>query len=185
MAKNDEESMEMNESQVMETEFISLAQLADMQTDEIAVLTSRLPAAGIFTVRGVEVKASESPPKEPGQLPLFRFAFRTEILEAQPLSKDRDPDSFIGRNLTESYTLWPNSFEEAIGLLKGRYQLIGLPNNGRLGGVEGVEPGWLDGIVNHIFKIRVRHYTDGKGNERAGFDYLPYKNPDAEENEAA
>lgn len=154
--------------------FLSLADLAAMQTDEIATLTSRLPEAGMFTVRGTGVKASESAGKEEGQPPLFRFGFGFEVLEAQPLDKNKDPESFIGKTLRESYTLWPSDFAEAIGLLKGRYQAIKLANTGALGGVEGMDPGWLDNITGHVFRVRIRHF-ESKSGTRAGFDWLPYE----------
>lgn len=157
---------------------LSLADLASLNTDEIATLTSRLPEAGIFVVRGVGVKAAESN-TDPEKPPLFRFGFESEILAAELLDKDKDPEKFVGRKLNESYTLWPDSITEAIGLLKGRYQMVFLPNTGMMGGVEGQAPGWLDGIVGHIFRIRVRRYTTARG-EQAGYDWLPTEEAAAE-----
>lgn len=156
-----------------ETGFISLAELASMQTDEIKELTSRIPDAGIFVVKGTEVKATENrDPNDPNRPPLFRINTQMEVLEAKPIAKDKDPESYVGRTLREGFALWPDDFQECIGLLKGRYKTIGLSNTGNLGGVEGQEPGWLDGIVNHIFRVRVRHATGKDGVERAYFDYL-------------
>lgn len=154
-----------------EAGFMSLADLAALETDEIETLMSRLPDEGIYTVRGKEVTATEN--LKEGEPPLFSFNFATEILEAEPLRKDKDPESYAGRSLRERYTLWPTDFKEAIGLLKGKYKTIGLPCAGNLGGVEGEEPGWLDGMVGYIFKVRVRHFTDKNKNQRAGFDWLP------------
>lgn len=159
--------------QSAETGFVSLADLAAMNTDEIAVLTSRLPDEGIYLVRCTELNISESESQDPTKPNLFRVNYNTEILEAKPLGKDKDPESYVGRTLKEGYVLWPTQFRELIGLLKGRYKIIGLPFTGALGGVEGQEPGWLDGAVNHIFRIRVRHFTDKNKNERAGYDWLP------------
>jgi len=158
-----------------EAGFMSLADLAamDAQAEGIAVLTSRLPAAGMYIVRGKEVKASES--RKEGEPPLFSFIFTAEILEAKPLDKEVDAERLVGRTLTERYTLWPTDFREAVGLMMGRYKIIGLPFEGRMGGVEGQEPGWLDGLTGHLFQVRVRHFTDKNNNERAGFDWLPYK----------
>lgn len=160
----------------------SLADLAATNTDEIAVLTSRLPEPGIFTVRGTEVGAKEVG-NDPNKPKLVQFGFKAEILEAEPHDKLVDKEKLIGRTLSEGYTLWPENLAESIGLLKGRYMLVGLPNTGRMGGVEGEEPGWLDGIVNHIYKIRVRRYTNKNGQEQAGFDWL--KVEQAEESAAA
>lgn len=164
-----------------EAGFMSLADLAALETDEIETLMSRVPDEGIFIVRGKEVTASEAEAKEEGQPPLFSFRFAMEILEAEPLEKDKDPEKYVGRTLTERYTLWPSDFKEAIGLLKGRYQIIKLPNTGALGGVEGSEPGWLDGMVSHTWKVRVRHFKDKNKNIRAGFDWLPMEEDKEEE----
>lgn len=160
-----------------ETAFLSLADLAAMNTDDVAVLTSRLPVEGIFLVRCTELGFTQSestidPATNQPRPPLFRLGIKTEILEAKPLKKDVDAETLVGRTLTESYVLWPAQFREAVGLLKGRYKLVDLPYTGNVGGVEGQEPGWVDGAVNHIFRVRVRHFTS-KGNERAGFDWLP------------
>lgn len=150
--------------------YMSLADLAEMNTDEIAVLMSRLPEAGMFMVQCIESTAKES--KTEGKPPLFRFGFKSEILVAQPLNKEADPEKFVGKNLTESYTLWPETLSESIGLLKGRYIQVGLSPIGRMGGVEGGAPGWIDTIVGHKFWIRVRRF-EANGTERAGFDWLP------------
>src|SRR5882762_3167378 len=91
-----------------ETGFLSLADLAAQNTDEIAVLTSRLPEAGIYTVRGKEVALSQSPPRAEGEAPLFRAGFQVEILEAKPLDKAKDAEKLVGRTMRESYTLWPD-----------------------------------------------------------------------------
>lgn len=150
--------------------YMSLADLADMNTDEIAVLMNRLPEPGMFLVQGLESSAKES--RSEGKPPLFRFGFKSEILVAEPLDKEADPEKFVGKNLTESYTLWPDQLAESIGLLKGRYIQVGLSPIGRMGGVEGAAPGWIDTIVGHKFWIRVRRFV-ANGTERAGFDWLP------------
>lgn len=162
----------------------TLAALAAMETDEIKTLMSRLPDEGIYIVRGIEVGAGQNPPKD-DQPPLFYFGYQHEILQAMPLDKEKDPESYVGKNLRERATLWTKDFHETIGLLKGRYAKIGLPTEGKLGGVEGQEPGWVDGIVGHIFQVRVRHFNSkNNGQEQAVFDWLPYER-ESEEEQAA
>lgn len=153
----------------------SLADLAALNTDEVATLTSRNPDAGIYIVKGTGVSAAKADPRTPGEPPLFAFNFEAEIMQAELNDKTKDPERVVGRKLRERYTLWPQDFQEAIGLLKGRYQIIGLQNTGAIGGVEGQNPGWLDGIVNYMFKIRVRLWTDKNGVERPAFDWLKYE----------
>ena len=167
-------------SMAAETGMFSLADLAELNTDEITTLMSRLPEEGIFVVRGTEVKAGQNPPKEEGQAPLLYFAYQMEILQAFPLDKNKDPEDFVGKTLRERYTLWPKDIQEILGLLKGRYKTIGLENTGRLGGVEGQEPGWIDGIVSHVFKVRVRHWTGSNGNTNAQYDWMAYEGADSE-----
>lgn len=153
------------------TGYLSLADLAGMNTDAIVTLTSRVPHAGVFRVVGTKVEGKESPGVE-GKPPLIRFNYQYEIVSGTLVDKTIDIETVLGKKLTESYTLWPDQLAELLGLLKGRYQIIGLPNAGtHLGGLEGMEPGWLDGIVGHEFDLRVRTYVS-KGETRAAFDYL-------------
>lgn len=151
----------------------SLAELANMDTSAVKELTSLVPAAGVYHVRGTEVRGGQSQSQDETKPPLFFYNFSAEILSAKLIDKSVDPEAVVGRRLTDSYTLWPAQFNDLIGLLKGRYKTLGLPNTGpRIGGVEGQEPGWLDGIVSHEYDVRVGHYTDKAGNTRARFTYL-------------
>lgn len=161
----------------------SLADLANLDTDDIQVLMSRLPAEGIFVVRGTEVKAGMNEPKD-DKPPLMYFQYQMEILDAKPLDKKVDPETLVGKNLRERYTLWPKDLAEILGLLKGRYKTVNLPTAGVLGGVEGQEPGWTDGIVNHVFRVRVRHWEGKTGQVNVQFDWLAYETEESEENAA-
>lgn len=154
----------------VETGFVSLLDLANTNTDEVAVVMSRLPAVGIYTVKGDTVAGSQSEPKD-DKPPLIRFKFTYEILDVKPVDKSVDPQTLVGRKLSESYTLWPAEFEQHIGLLKGRYQKVGLSNKGNMGGVEGAAPGWLDSFVGHILQIRVYSFTSN-GQEQRGYDWV-------------
>lgn len=166
---------------------LSLAQLAEMNTDEIAVLTSRVPDIGVYIVNCLEVKGSQADPK-PNEPTLFSFTWKHQILEATLLDKTKDTSGIIGKNLNDRFTLWPKDFKEMMGLLKGRYKLVGLPYEGMpLGGVENAKPGWLDTAVGHIFQVKVRHWTNKSGEVQAAMDWLAYKSPEqieAEKNAA-
>jgi hypothetical protein len=165
-----------------ETGYMSLADLASFNTDEIETLMSRVPDAGIFTVAGKEVTVSMTESEDGEKPPLFRINFLADILIAEPLDKKKDPESYVGRTLREGYALWPSDFSACIGLVKGRYKVVGLERDGALGGVEGQEPGWLDNMVSHKFRIRVRHGKRKDGQTQAYFDWLPLED---EEKEAA
>jgi hypothetical protein len=149
----------------------SLADLANMETDEIRALESRLFPAGKFTVRGVSAQIGEIEAKEgldengEPYLPLYFAEFKYIVLEADPLDKTVDPASIENRVITNRKVFWPKSFNDEIGLLKGDYIKIGLEPVGRLGGLEGGEPGWLDTIVDHVFELKVAH---SKANPETG-----------------
>ena len=152
--------------------FTSLAELAEMETDEIKSLDSRLFPAGLFAVRCTDVSLSESKKDgidpETGEpfLPLYAVNFKLEVLEAQPLDKAIQPESLVGRVISQRKTFWPKSFTEEIGLVKGDYARIKLPTSGKLGGLEGGEPGWLDGIKDEVFAVKVSHSRPNKdGNQ--------------------
>ncbi len=152
------------------TGFLSLAELASLNTDDVATLLSRVAQPGIYIVVGKAVKGAQS--EAEGKAPLLRFNYQYEVESAKLVDKKIDPETLVGRVLTESYTLWSNQIQELLGLLKGRYQKIGLPNSGMpLGGVEGMEPGWLDTFVGHRFTLRVRTFIS-KGETRAAFDWV-------------
>jgi hypothetical protein len=156
------------------TEF-SLADLAGMNTDDFAVVKSRLPMAGIWTCLVVGAALGQNDP-QPGKPPLFYAEHKFESITIDPVVKDDsvDPASFAGRKLSDRTTFWPDSFAQEIGLLKGKYVKVGLDVTGNLGGLteQGGEPGWLDGAVGKIVKIKVRHFTDKNGVERAGIDWV-------------
>src|SRR5690606_24336630 len=126
------------------------AALAETNVDDVVAITSRVWPAGIARVRGKAISAQERESNKEGEPPLFIFTFTHEILAYQPTDKTVDPETLNGRDLKESYPIWPKDLIESIGLLKGRYQKAGIPNSGMpMGGVEGKEPGWMDLMVNH------------------------------------
>ena len=168
--------------------FESLADLADMNTDEIKSLDSRLFPEGIFAVRGTEALLSKSekegidPETNEPFLPLFALNHKFEILEAKPLDKGIDPESMVGRVLTQRRTFWPKSFLEEIALVKGDYEKIGLETAGRMGGAEGSEPGWIEGIVDHTFALKVTHSKPNKdGTQFVRINFLKIKKQETDE----
>lgn len=171
--------------------FTSLAELAEMETDEIKSLDSRLFPAGLFAVRCTDVSLSESTKEgidpETGEpyLPLYAVNFKLEVLEAQPLDKTIQPESLVGRVISQRKTFWPKSFTEEIGLVKGDYARIKLPTNGKLGGLEGGEPGWLDGIKDEVFAVKVTHSRPNKeGNQFVNVNWQKREVAQAEEESA-
>jgi hypothetical protein len=162
----------MSNNEALDISGNSLADLAGIDTSGMAAMTSRLPEVGIYLVRGKEVELTRSESNDPAKPPLHRVNWKTEILAAQlHADSETDPDDIAGRDLNHSDTLWPDDMKECIQLVMGRYKTVGLPFQGTLGGVEGHEPGWLDSMVGHMFRIRVRHATTKDGNQRAYYDW--------------
>lgn len=156
-----------------ESGFFSLAALAQQDVSEVSVIMSRIPAAGVYRVRCTGVAGKETAGKD-GQPPLISFGYTHEILGANLVDKNKDPESLVGKKLSQRITIWAKTADdllESIGLLKGNYQKVGLPHAGAMGGAEGLPPGWIDGAVNHEFDIRVRTYTKD-GQENVVFDWL-------------
>lgn len=162
-----------------ETGFLSLAALAGANTDEIQALTSRVPPAGIWRVRGEAVKLSEGEGKD-GKPNPFRIGYKYLVLHGKATDPNFDNEKMVDRKLQESVTLWPDDIDTGIGLTKGRYQKAGLPNVGNLGGVEGMEPGWLDNFVGAEFDLRIRH-GQRNGDTVAYYDWQPAEAPEAAE----
>lgn len=156
----------------------SLADFANTVTDDIKALDSLLPPAGTFACRinsamlgENETKDGIDPQTNEPYLPLFFAEFKCEVLEAQPLDKDIDPSTLIGRVINDRFTFWPSAFNDMIGLLKGRYKKVGFDINGRVGGMEGGEPGWLDGANEKIIGLKIVHRTR-KDDTRAYFSWF-------------
>lgn len=148
----------------------SLADLVAEGTDEIAVLTSRLPAQGIFVVRGNEVKRETLMPKTPEQDEMLKFGFKLEIMTANPTDKSIVAEEMIGKFINDTRLMNAETYRERMGLLKGDFKKIGLPYTGEMGGLP-EQKGWLDGVLGYPFQIRVRHVTGKNGSEQAYLDW--------------
>lgn len=160
-------------SDIESSGFISLADFANLNTDDIAAIASRVPDAGVFHVRGEKISASLSEANEKGP-GIYRFNFSLLILDGKPIDKSKDIEKLLGKKINQSYSIYPKDMNEGIGLLKGMYQKVGLPFSGMApGGVEGQPPGWLDTVIGHEFDVRIRTAPDNTGNMRAYFDWLP------------
>lgn len=158
---------------VVEGDF-SLADLANLDTSDIAVVMSRLPMEGLWTVQGKSVALGKSDPKEEGQMPLFKINFRFESIKIEPTNvpEDFDPAKTVGRKLSDTTVLWPNEFQQEIGLVRGKYKRVGLSSEEPkiMGGIEGTT-GWLNNMEGAIFVLKVRH-AEVKGESRAFIDWV-------------
>lgn len=165
----------------VETSFFSLADLAALNTDDIAALASRTPPAGVFqariklcegkqtTGRNAQGEESENAP------PNINFNFQYEILSGKVIDKSIDIEKdVVGRIFRESYKIWTGdeaSVRESIGLIKGRYEKVGLSTKGVMGGMEGKDPGWFDAALEQVINLKVVTGVRN-GQERAFFDWV-------------
>lgn len=170
--------MSLDESSTVQPEVgnvvtgFSLADLAGMDTSDIAVIKSRLPLAGIYEVlcKAAGLKLVGNDPTKP----LIQVQHKFDIMGFEPTvpNPDLDISKMIGKSMSDSTTLWADDIQREIGLLKGKYAKAGLDTSGPFGGMpEQGLVGWVDGAVDKMLKIRVRHF-ESKGEERASIDWV-------------
>lgn len=156
----------------------SLADFANQETDEVKELDSLLMPLGTYAVKVTSVALGGGERKEGidektgmPYLPLFFVERKYEIIEAQLVDKKIDADKYVGRTIRDRITFWPNGYDDTVGLLKGDYKRVGLPNTGRLGGLEGAEPGWMDGAVDAIIGLKCTYFKQN-GEDRARYKWF-------------
>lgn len=156
--------------------YTSLADLANSNTDDIAVLRSRLTRAGIYVVTMTEAGFQDIELANPDDKPRIALNYAGMIELYQPLERDEDssfdPASLIGKNFRQRETVWLEDVAEAVGLIKGRHVAAHFAVTGVIGGVDGTE-GWIDNVVGQRVAIRVRH---SKGEDtRVYHDWLGHQ----------
>lgn len=159
---------------------ITLADLANLNTDDIAAIASRLAPAGVLNVHISGVKGTERESTEEGRGPMISFNYEYTVTGGKTIDKTIDVEKdLVGRKFRESVMMFTRdsaSIAESIGLLKGRYQKVGLPTTGIMGGMEGKEPGWIDGALEVDVLLQVRTGKNQKtGQDVAYYDWLKPK----------
>lgn len=179
-AKSETSSGDMG-SMESETGFLSLAALAGADTSAITALANRVPPAGVWLCRGESVKLSQGEGRE-GKAAPFRIGYNYLVMGGKSTDPNFDNEKMVDRKLREGFTIWPDDIEEGIGLTKGRYQKIGIScaEPAHLGGVESMEPGWLDNFVGAELNLRIRH-GQKNGETVAYYDWLPIEQAEAVE----
>jgi hypothetical protein len=143
---------------------LNLAELADMDTEEVKGITTILFPTGIVAAKITEARLGQTEVRE-GEVddkgnpkipqPFVQFGF--EVADFQPVDKSLNGEEYIGRKLSERHTLWTSELKDRIALLKGTFEKCGLDTSGKLGGLEGGEPGWLDRAVDELVMLRISH----------------------------
>ena len=152
-------------------QYLSLADLGNIDTTDMKALTSRVPAAGLYVVLGEEVTTTTTVTDD--KPPLHRYAFKVSVLEAEPIDTNIDGETLIGRNLVDSKTLWPDSIEEEIQYMMGDFDRVGLGTDGLMGVPSEGIPGWVDGFIGAKMVWKVVHRTKN-GDVRAYITWMPF-----------
>lgn len=156
-----------------DTEFVSLMDLATFDTDEIGTLLSRNLPDGLYTMAITDFEGSETEPKD-DKPPLVQFKYEYTVESAQLVKKgEYDPVTLVGRKVPHTITFWPKDLQQVIGLLKGSYQKVGLPNTGPIGGAVamGGQPGWADNAVGARIIVKVQSFMSN-GQERTFYEWV-------------
>lgn len=143
----------MSDIETSEAEF-SLADLASLDVSDIAEVRFESLPAGKYRFRGIESKLEEGSNKDGEKR--FIWTQKYEVVEAkQVLDRKVDKEELVGKKHSEKRYIVPEKAVEGIGQIRAFLADIGLPNEGNLGGVEGTEPGVLDGIIDYEFDIDI------------------------------
>ena len=148
----------MDIEQNEEIEF-SLADIAQLDATDIAEVRFEALPAGVYTFRGTHAYLEDTVNRNDERRLVLHL--KMEVTEVKAVT-DRNyrtqeqRDELIGRTHSERQYIVPSEAIKGIGIIKSLYWDLGLPNTGNIGGVEGSEPGWIDGFVGHEFTCRIR-----------------------------
>jgi hypothetical protein len=141
------------ETEAAEAEF-SLADLAQLDVSEIAEVRYESLPAGLYTFKGVEVKFEDTTNRDDERR--LVLTVKLEVVEAKSVvERGVDKEDLIGKKHTEKFYIVPEKAAEGIGLIRAFLADVGLPNEGPLGGVEGIDPGLVDNLVDHEFTGKI------------------------------
>jgi len=158
-------------------DFTNLMQLAELDTTELQAQMTRLALEGIYVCELGKVGFTAQASNDPAKPANFNLALPGTILAFAPLHKEDEPkiNGLIGQTLNERYFLFGENIKEAVQLLMGRYKTVGLKHKGKMGGVEGYQPGWVDEAQGKRVVVRVSGYVDKQEQPRVRFDWLSPK----------
>lgn len=136
-----------------EVEF-SLADLAELDAGDIAEVRFESLPAGMYTFRGESAKFEDTTNRDDERR--IVLTVKMEVVECKScLERGVDKEDLIGKKHTEKFYIVPVKAAEGLGLIRAWIGDIGLPNSGPFGGVEGSEPGIVDGVEGHEFAGKI------------------------------
>lgn len=147
----------------------SLASMAQIDTSEMEAVTSRVPAVGIYVMKGSDVTITESDGNNE-KAPALRINFKAQVLEVQPGDLAIDPATLVGRTLTDSFPVWT---QEDIAFLMGNFKKANLPYKGPMVDESGNPVGWLADFVGATFVWKITH-RKRDDDVFANFTWMPF-----------
>jgi hypothetical protein len=141
-----------------EVDEFSLADLAGLDTTDIAEVRFENLPGGSYIFAGTDVKLEKT--KNRDDEDRFKLTIGLEVAEVKAVTeRGVDKEGLVGKKHKESFYIVPAKAEEGIGLIRAFYADVGLPNAGAIGAAETPdgEPieGFADGIVGHNFPAKI------------------------------
>lgn len=151
-----EEQLGVDGDEGQEVGDFSLADLAGLDVSDIEEIRSERLPVGAYLFRGKKAGLSEMDNRDGEKR--YVATVTLEVAEVQAITeKGYKPEDVVGKTHTERFYIVPEKAQEGIGRIRAFVSDIGLDSAGALGGMteEGVPPGILDSIVDHIFPAKI------------------------------
>ncbi len=142
----------------VEAEF-SLADIAELDASEIAEVRFEVLPPGVYTFRGESAVFEDTTNRDDERR--IVLVTKMEVVEVKSVI-DREYKTeearaeLLGKKHTEKFYVVPAKAAEGLGLIRSFIGDIGLPNEGPFGGVEGSEPGIVDGFPGYEFTAKIK-----------------------------
>lgn len=144
----------MSELDTNEEMEFSLADLAAIDASDIQEVRFESLPAGLYVFRGESAQFEDTTNRDDERR--IVLVVKMEVVECKKvLERGYNEDELIGKKHTEKFYIVPAKAAEGLGLIRAWIGDIGLPNGGAFGGVEGSEPGIVDGIPGHEFPGKI------------------------------
>lgn len=136
-----------------EIEF-SLADLAELDAGAIAEVRFESLPAGLYVFRGESASFEDTTNRDDERR--IVLTLKMEVAECKSvMERGYEKDELVGKKHTEKFYVVPAKAAEGLGLIRAFLGDVGLPNEGPFGGVEGSEPGIVDGFAGHEFPGKI------------------------------
>ena len=136
-----------------EIEF-SLTDLAELDAGAIAEVRFESLPAGLYVFRGESASFEDTTNRDDERR--IVLTLKMEVAECKSvMERGYEKDELVGKKHTEKFYVVPAKAAEGLGLIRAFLGDVGLPNEGPFGGVEGSEPGIVDGFAGHEFPGKI------------------------------